>query len=73
MGDGDGGGGPSGPPAGKKTDDATLISVSSSLEPDLHTLVQARAKEEDRTVAVVVRRAVKQYMKGWKPDQDSED
>lgn len=63
------------PPTTKVTATAeeSMISVSTSLPPALHELVKKRGDQEDRTMAVVVRRAVKAYMKGWQPGEDDDD
>lgn len=58
--------------AAKKSADSapTDVQVSAMVPAELKQQIELRAADEDRTVGVIVRRALKAYMKDWKPGAD---
>lgn len=45
-------------------------SVSTTISADLKEKIRQRAEHEERTEAVIMRRALRAYMKDWQPGDD---
>jgi hypothetical protein len=59
------------PQAAAPSTDKPEAQVQATVPQDLKDLIKARAEHEERTEAVIVRRALQAYMKGWEPTEEN--